>query len=229
MNEIEREGFLAHAQLPVFRRRVERAIACIQEAIALGDAYVAVSWGKDSLVLLHLCQRVNPAIACVHFGAEDQDRFDDYSRVCREYGDRFGLPSYAALYGQQNAQDGLKKHGLTERNVFLGLRSEEGRWRKRSRIKHGLIHTYADSKRWRACPIFDWTWQDVWAYIVAHDLPYLSSYDHFTKEDRSRSRTSVHIGRGRGAGSGRMAQLKAIAPEYFADLKDLYPDLTTHA
>lgn len=60
---IERLGYLAHAQSPAFAKKVEQALALIATH---PDYAVSVSWGKDSIVLLHLCATVYPNITALH-------------------------------------------------------------------------------------------------------------------------------------------------------------------
>lgn len=60
---IERLGYLAHAQTASYQSKVDKALALI----ASHDDYaVSVSWGKDSIVLLHLCATVYPNITALH-------------------------------------------------------------------------------------------------------------------------------------------------------------------
>lgn len=44
----------AYSKLPAFKLRINKALDIIREGLGKGTAYVAVSWGKDSVVLLHL-------------------------------------------------------------------------------------------------------------------------------------------------------------------------------
>jgi len=64
----------------------------------------------------------------------------------------------------------LKKEGYDL--SFVGLRKEESLKRKR-RISRGESIT----KIQECWPVQNWTWQDIWAYIFSHDLPYASIYD----------------------------------------------------
>lgn len=60
---IERLGYLAHAQSQTYQNKVAKAL----ELIVTHDDYaVSVSWGKDSIVLLHLCATVYPDITALH-------------------------------------------------------------------------------------------------------------------------------------------------------------------
>jgi 3'-phosphoadenosine 5'-phosphosulfate sulfotransferase (PAPS reductase)/FAD synthetase len=57
MDTLTRAGYLAHAELPAHRRRVEAARHLIEDAAGHGQPAVMVSGGKDSLALAHLARR----------------------------------------------------------------------------------------------------------------------------------------------------------------------------
>jgi 3'-phosphoadenosine 5'-phosphosulfate sulfotransferase (PAPS reductase)/FAD synthetase len=187
MERIERDAFLAHATLPTFKRKVEKAKEIIREALAIAPAYVAVSWGKDSVVMLHLVQSICPDILAVHSGCEHQYDQDSYADAEINY-----LKHNQTNYVRE-ISDGSslweEKYYSTNPLVFLGLRKEENLKRRLSILKHGDIHQYTSGKRtdcYRCCPIASFTWQDIWAYTAKYNLPYLQSY-----ENDWQSRTSV--------------------------------------
>ena len=187
MERIEREAFLAHSTLPTFKRKVEKAKEIIREALAIAPAYVAVSWGKDSVVMLHLVQSICPDILAVHWGCESQYDQDSYADVEINY-----LEKNPTNY-QRDLSDGRDTWGLKYADsnplCFLGLRKEENRHRLISILKYGVTHQYQSGDRenlYRCCPIASFNWQDVWAYTAKYNLPYLQSY-----ENDWQSRTSV--------------------------------------
>ena len=55
----------AYSKLPAFKLRINKALDIIREGLGKGTAYVAVSWGKDSVVLLHLVQSIEPNIQAI--------------------------------------------------------------------------------------------------------------------------------------------------------------------
>lgn len=66
MLTIERTAFDAHARTGLFRRRVEQALAIVDEMLRHSrQAYVAVSGGKDSTVMLDLVRTVRPGAPTV--------------------------------------------------------------------------------------------------------------------------------------------------------------------
>lgn len=182
MHEIEREGFLAHAMMPAFRRKVESATAILTEAIAIAPAYVAISWGKDSIVTLHLAQSVDPNIEAIHLCLESRPFLDNYDEVIATYRDRFGLPNYRDITLNEDnfiPNAGLTRlfNALTPNNPIMGVRAEESKHRRISIHTYGPIHRYASTGRIRTFPIHNWTATDVWAYAIAHNLPMLNAYD----------------------------------------------------
>lgn len=199
MQDDEKLMFEAWTMLPAFKKKVEQAKNVIREALEITPGFVAVSWGKDSVVMLHLCQQIKPDIAAVSYGSPEQDIVDNYSEVINSYLQKFptnykeliGLPEWAN--DSNTAKDRCNQivegaYTLT----FVGLRAEESKKRKRSILQNGLIHQYKSGKykgHYRACPLGWWSWRDIWAYIIVNDLPYLDSYDY---KDRERGRTCAH-------------------------------------
>lgn len=220
MDEAERLMFLGWSRMPAFQKKIKESDRIIREALNIAPAHVSVSWGKDSLVLAHLVWTIDPSVLLIHVGDQYQDKLDNYEEVETDFLSRFPCTYKKVNLGLKNAKQTFAKiaHGIPPMG-FIGLRSEESRDRRISLMERGVIYKYKQG-RMRACPLAWWGWKDVWAYIVAHDLAYLASYDHPANEGKERSRTSVHVGRGRGATVGRFEQLRRINPDYYALIKD---------
>lgn len=183
MDAREREAFVARSTLPAFGRKVAKALSIIEEALALGPAYVSLSWGKDSVVMLHLCQQVQPDILAGFYGAPEQELIDNYQETEAKYVEMFpetrlhtviARPEWAGT--KATISDRLGLLPLFPVN-FIGLRYEENpKKRGMSLSRYGEIHQYSD-KTWRVCPLAWWKLDDVWTYIASRNLPYLKSYD----------------------------------------------------
>ena len=79
MTPIERAGYLAHAMLPAYQRRLTRARELIAQH---SDLCVSASWGKDSNVMLHLISdTLRKPINAVHGRYPDDDRAPDMDAV----------------------------------------------------------------------------------------------------------------------------------------------------
>jgi 3'-phosphoadenosine 5'-phosphosulfate sulfotransferase (PAPS reductase)/FAD synthetase len=186
-----RETFVAWAATAEHAARVRGAQAII--ARTLREArwpYIAYSGGKDSTVLTALVLKQAPSVLVLHW---DYGRafipapvYEEILRNLHALGAKHvrveTSPAYARLGRDARnvlGRDCLGPGGLVTRlreegydRVFVALREEESlkrRRRMRAERSHGAI-----PECW---PLRAWTWLDVWAYIVAHRLPYLSLYD----------------------------------------------------
>lgn len=229
MDAVERESFIAYAQLPAFKRKVERSLAVIKEALAIGPAYVAVSWGKDSVVMLHLCQQVQPDILAVFLGHSEQDLISNFSEVAELYCSKWStnyLPIHLSreeelIYDPQKIRKTMASIKLPV--AFVGVRAEESINRRRSLKRYGAIHQYKHTGKTRCFPLAYWGWEDVWGYICSNDLPYLSAYD-LTPKSAPSSRTALHFGRSNRTrlGAERWEQFKLICPEFVEHVRGNY-------
>jgi phosphoadenosine phosphosulfate reductase len=231
MDARERESFLAYTELPQFQRKVDRALATIREALLIGSAYVSVSWGKDSVVMLHLCQQIQPDILAVFLGHSEQDLISNFSdtekRYCEKHKTNY-QPIYLSQIQEKTYDPVRLKTVLSKIDkplAFIGMRAEESINRKRSISRYGLIHQYK-SLNYRACPIAYFNWQDIWAYTIKYDLPYLEAYDLIPRSS-PQSRTSLHFGRSANSslGANRWEQFKAICPKFVEHVRNNYDNI----
>lgn len=236
MDELTRAGFLGHAQSRPFRRRV---LATIEVLLAHLDArsYVSFSAGKDSSVVADLCHRHRQGVPMLmvdpgcptHWLEEERSTWIDFA-ARRGWNLRlFPWNKWAAVAGAADEQDHRRRahagmfadlhahaalHGLDQR--ITGLRGAESPQRRMLTAQRGVAYRLADGSR-ALNPIAHWSTADVWAWIVTHDLPWLTIYDHLGPAARNGL-----IGRS-GARSGRLAWLKIHYPEAWATARDLMP------
>jgi len=186
-----RETFLSWAKTDIFQQRVAESRKTIFDALKkYKKAYISFSGGKDSTCVLHLVLQQKPDILVVHwdFGPffiprEIEGEIQKNMRILGARNIRIETSQkYKELKRKARnvlGVDFLGKFSLKVRKkgfraVFLGLRKEESSSRK-LRITHGKNLTSLQE----LCPIQNWKWLDVWAYIVSNDLPYLSHYDRY--------------------------------------------------
>lgn len=233
MTPAERGGFLAHSLTARYARSVARAGEIIAEALdELPPAYVATSWGKDSIVLTHLVQRADPYVPVVHVGNRHQGLLSNYSAVRTTYLARWPIVEYRHIeveIGGASIRSVINTSGLNDiyPTRYLGLRMQENGARVYALRKYGAIHQYTSGEQaglWRVCPLIGWSWQDVWAYIAVNELPHLAVYDHPALGPKSVSRTSsVYSARifteepsARGGVTlGRIAAIRQYAPAFW--------------
>lgn len=189
MDNVWRKTFAGWATTADYHRRADQAEAAIARGLASSRRpYVAFSGGKDSTVMLHLVLRQRPDITVLHW---DYGPYFIPDLVRREIMDN--LAGLGARNVQVETSPEYERLGRQARNVlgreyigkllprmaeegydlaFVGLRREESR--KRSRRIERRESLTSIQECW---PVADWTWMDIWAYIVEQTLPYLSLYD----------------------------------------------------
>ena len=155
--------------------------------------YVACSFQKEASVIMDLLVRIEPA---VHFFTLDtgllfQETYETWDRVEKHYGieiDRqagISLAEQANRYGERLWErdpdlccEERKVIPLRDRlrgadAWVAGLRREQSRTRSSTKKigwdkRHGL---------WKINPLAEWSQADVWAYILANDVPYHPLHD----------------------------------------------------
>jgi 3'-phosphoadenosine 5'-phosphosulfate sulfotransferase (PAPS reductase)/FAD synthetase len=233
MNAVERHGFLTHARTKRFARKIRQAHEVIAEALKLAPAFVSLSWGKDSTVLLHLAQQINPNILAVHFSTPCQNLLEDYSGIEKAYCNRFPTNLKTVDIGMEiTLPEAVRRQLIWQSHpvALTGMRAEENPGTRGKHLKsRGLIVPYKSPELkgvTAAHPLGFWSWQDVWAYICDRDLPYLPSYDEtFIHKSRSRT-TNVMPFLGNNSASqrlGRIDRMKMESPEAYAFLQQYYP------
>lgn len=189
MNERWRSFFRSWAETDAHRAAVERARSTITEALARSQRpYVAYSGGKDSTVLAHLVLEQAPETMVLHWdygrAFVPEPVFREILANARAIGARNLRVETSPLYQKlgRQARNVLGRHYIGRLLpqlaaegydlAFVALRAEESLKRRRRIRTERMIGPV------RECwPLADWSWRDVWAYIVANELPYLSLYD----------------------------------------------------
>ena len=175
-----------HARTVMFQNKVDNARKIIRSAFAIDGirAYVSLSGGKDSTVVYDLVRQYLPSIPAVW--SDDEwwlpetimyiDRLRGSGLDVRQIrttvihtdwfeiaGDYDGIPGYAK---QQDWN-----------LVFLGLREEESNVRRMHLRTLGPLFNSRSDRFWHCNPIYNWTWRDIWAYIVSTGIDYNRAYD----------------------------------------------------
>lgn len=176
---------LLHSKSKIFAIRVEQARQIIKNALQkIKSPYVAFSGGKDSTVVYSLVREYISDISAIW--SDDEwflpETFEYIQRLqqsglnvqqirtnaihtewFRVKGDWDGIPDYARCHNF----DG----------VFLGLRQEESAIRRVHLRTLGSLFYAKKDGFWHCNPIHNWTWQDVWAYILSKGIDYNKAYD----------------------------------------------------
>jgi 3'-phosphoadenosine 5'-phosphosulfate sulfotransferase (PAPS reductase)/FAD synthetase len=244
MDEGERALYLATSRLRSHRARVDRTRERIAEAFASSRlAYVSFSGGKDSTVVLHLAQQLrHDVLSCFYdSGAElpstyqlvrhVQDTWTTVLSWC--YPQRTILDILRAVgIGHNDATESLRAGQIADEIIkdvartaasalgtdcyMLGLRRDESAGRKADLNKRGALYRMLDGQL-RCCPIWDWTDDDVWAYIVSNEVEYNEAYDRTALRQRREIRVCTYAGN-TSERYGRFAWLKHEYPDLFRRL-----------
>lgn len=246
MTSLPRLRFEMHARLPAFRHRVAKAEARVVEWLEIvANPYVAVSSGKDSTVVLDLVRRQRPATPAVYFDAdssypETREWLAATNNVILYPTDepildtlaRYGLEGGAELdrATMQSTVWGPVKRLLAEYGfdgVCYGLRAEESRGRRLHAYVRGAVFRYKRDDVWACQPIWDWSYNDVWAYIVSRGLRYCGAYDRMWDMPEDDQRLSYWAGETKRRW-GRYAWLKRNYPELFNRLAARIPEVRAY-
>lgn len=256
MRAIERAALVAYAGSPRFLRAVldAQSIVAAHEGYA-----VACSWGKDSTVLLHLAASVWPAVGCTSARYSDFETLPDmpqvrdavlarcpdvryhevrcpgewemYERAGDFFMDAISPGEKAAVRWWRAsfiAAQSAARTAMQARGTFLGLRHEESRARRLTVARKGVSYTKRDGEA-IALPLARWTGREVWAYLVAHELPWLHIYDAAPDRDRARSAFCFATG---GANTiwrhGVWQQWREAYPDHFAHWPRRFPAMRAY-
>lgn len=138
------------------------------------NSAVAVSFGKDSMVLLHLVQSVDPFTPV--FSVLSDTEFPDTIRFKNQIVQNWRLPYTEYIYEQgpdyplEDCCRSLKVAKFKEAVAdlacwFSGIRNDEGATRngmKEVEEKGGLL---------KVNPIFNFTEKDIWRYTAIYGIP----------------------------------------------------------
>lgn len=242
-----RERYRLRAKLSIYRRRVDRALGIIHDALAIGPAYVAFSGGKDSSALLHLVRSIAPETPAFFYdsGAETPGTWEIIHQtpnvqVIRPLRDIVELARAGGMFGAEGGDEPIfpeeiryylieepaaRVRAMGYRVTFLGLRQEESRAREISLKRRGAIYQRQDGAI-IACPLRDWEGADVFAYLFAHDIPISRVYldPAQTDRERERERTGTMLGT-INADRGRIQRLRRVYPEVWTWLRQTFPEL----
>lgn len=246
MPDILRQQFLLHARLAAFQRRIEKASKRVGDwCDKISRGYVAFSAGKDSTCILALVrEQAPPTLPAVYFDA--QCAFPEVEELLAQTPQLLKFPAdepflatlqRCGLSGQGVEQETMRTtvYGPITRliaeygfdGVCYGLRAEESRARALHAYRRGAIFQYKRDGLWACQPIWDWTYMDVWAFIVSRNLPYCDTYDRLWDAPREDQRISYWAGETKRRW-GRYAWLKKNYPTLWNQLAEAIPEVRAY-
>jgi 3'-phosphoadenosine 5'-phosphosulfate sulfotransferase (PAPS reductase)/FAD synthetase len=192
MNKRWRETFSLWAQSEEYTQKVAEAKQIIEDALNdFQKPYCSFSGGKDSLVMTHLVWQMKPDIEVItldysrnflplRYLLEIKDiakKLGWNHRVIRsrilEKDENDGIPRMMQVLNRE-VTPFLLREGFDL--AFVGIRKEESSARKHRIEEHSNLTQIPEVH-----PVANFTWMDIWAYIVLQNLPYMRFYDIYAK------------------------------------------------
>lgn len=249
MDERSRKKYLLISKMSRYKKRLAEAKDAIQQAVdTCNMPAVSFSFGKDSLVCVDIARQIDPDILILNIdrgeGGDIQEAVDIYDRYAEGHRlnyHRVKTPrSVMQIYRDAGGINEVEKMEITSNLIrgfttankrfevdcsIMGLRTEESTGRSHLR-KYGTFHRTKTGKMPYKCkPVLNWRGEEIWAYIVSNDLPYISFYDREARFDGyEKARYSNW------AGSsfkewGRIARLKYTMPELYNKFAAEFPEV----
>ncbi len=189
MKRIWAETFIFWSETSEYRKRVREAKDIIDQALKrYANPYVAYSGGKDSLCLLHLVLQEQNDIDVWHWDYGDALIPRSIEREIIKNARQIGAENIVIRkrgnnkHARENYKFGYHHFFVSLNKLkkergwnlgFIGIRKEESLRRKRE-----YSHFF---DKHNCYPILNFSWKDVWAYIVSNNLPYPSIYDRYAE------------------------------------------------
>ena len=202
-----------YAGTAAFRRKLDFAMTGIRAMLDVApNSYVSVSFGKQSICMAHMVQQVRPDIPMFFLAHSETWVLHDFDRVITSYVERF-RPNLtivqldrwqeAETWAEAVARGKGDMQRMCDRGEwdgwFIGLSADESRARRITLAQgagqhnaHPTIFRHADGK-YRCCPLKNWGWREIAAYVSLHDLPLLSFYQRYGLEQRTTARISRRV------------------------------------
>ena len=240
-----------HGKLKGFSYRVRHAQEIIAEMLEKSERpYIAFSTGKDSTVMAYLVWEQAPSVPAVYFDADCAfpeskamlARYEAGGRPiirwpCERFFDtlhRVGGPTSDRCENETMRSTVYRpiKSLLAEYHfdgAFIGLRSEESYGRRKLAEVRGSLFWQKRDGLWECLPVANFTYLDVWAYIVINGVDYCAVYDRqmelgLNPED---CRLSYWAGETKRRW-GRWAFLKRNYPELFNQFAAEFPEVRAY-
>lgn len=166
-----------------FSRKVVESLKLVDDIL---DKYnfdqIALSFngGKDSTILLHMLRvavdiRFGPFKLINGFYILGEDEFDEMRIFVRSISQKYGLSLHQLTGSLKAGLAQLKVERPEILVVVMGSRSTDPHGKF---MKSNVQSTDPDWPHFlRVCPVFDWSYSDVWKVIRGLSIPYCSLYD----------------------------------------------------
>ena len=174
--------------------------------------------------MLSICRQVSPNLDAVHLDfhtayPETLALFETYENLkFIDVGNRLEMLEEEGMNskskkGKIRNFDFNRIQSAGYDGYFYGLRADESSKRRKLRSIRGH-YFQIKSGLWVCQPITNFTYEDVWAYIVSEDIPYNALYDLMWDRPECQQRVADYA-LVKEANNGTVAYLKMTHPELF--------------
>jgi len=181
------EGKL-YSKTPYWGNTLAKAKSDVRAMLARTESpYLALSWGKQSIVMAHLVFSIEQKILCVHWTGPDAELIANFQKTSETFLSRWPL-NYLELQRSEKLRDAIEEYKKRTHpdGVFIGLSAFESRARRiTTRIADGNnIYRYSDGML-RCCPLAKWKLLELATYIAEYEIPLLNTYERFGLDVRT--------------------------------------------
>lgn len=182
------------ATLPQFKCKVLNAKRDIEAMLSLcPNSYVALSWGKQSSVLMHLVFSIVPNIVGVFWRGPESEIIANFNEVKEKFISKWPI-KYCEEYCEQDFKKAAREFPMMNNfsGVFIGIVKIESKGRKYTLGKGDKNNIFRyKTGVYRCCPLSDWNNLDIAAYVAVNDIPMLYTYHRFGFDVRTSARIKM--------------------------------------
>ena len=219
-----------------------------------GNHALSYSGGKDSNVMLDICLKAGFKGDLIQFFYSEYENPKMNLDMANAMSDKYGLNLYRLkCYSSKEAWDeagrffvvpasdlekklvrmvstdfGKQSNKISRENGynlhFIGMRKAESRQRRMTLGSRGLTYYAKTRNGFTCCPIGKLTDDDIWAYIISNNLPYIPCYDNPLFDRRKIRNELTYFCTRKAVFQGVVETYKFIYPEIFSELRKNYPE-----
>lgn len=232
---------LVYAKSDVYKRKLDITTNSLLRFFTLCyNPYLALSWGKQSIVLAHLIYKLRPETKMIFLRSWESYLIHDYENVIKKF--PFNINYYECFKDNVSWNDWnwkkTRDHGSKDiqnmadeifpnwDGVVMGLSKDESFARRvtcsSSNTDWKTIFRYKDGKH-RCTPIHFWSNEELAAYISSNNITLLSTY----KNTGLKGRTTARITRNNAEMNG-LRELKRENISNYNIIVKRFPELTIY-
>lgn len=236
-----REYFYKYSHLNKHINKVLKSQEILEKYLDMcPNTYLSWSCGKDSTAVLSLLRAIDKdeKIPVIHFdlGVElpNTDSYKANFTNITTFKPSKNLIETMLEFGFESKE--CRKSNFikefTDNNKFdghiMGLRYNESSAR-RNLFKRGSIYKREEDDMWVCNPIYNWDFEDVFAYLISSCVPIHPHYSIKSNQPLEERRVGGYVsGRNRGSEFGRFYWFKEQYPKEFYELSNKFKEINNY-